>query len=406
MGELAARPPRHQMKHVTVELLHLIGLAGLALAVVGSLYALAAALLSRRFLARPACPASRFPGVTILKPLLGAEPGLYDNLASFCRQAYPGPVQVVFGVKDARDPAAAVARRLIADHPGADLELVTDGRTHGANGKISNLINMAGSIRHDVLALADSDIQVGPDYLGHLVGALEQPGVGMVTCLYRGIPAPGLWSRLAALGVNHHFLPSVMVGLGVGRAKPCFGATMALRRETLAEIGGFQAFANHLADDHAMGEAVRRTGARVAIPSVMVDHICRAHSAGELLGHELRWARTVRLLDPAGFLGSAITHPLPFALVALALLPNGPWGQGALGLALLSRLALQTQVNRAISGAGSASTPGAWLLGPLRDLLSFAVFVASHFTNAISWRGQRFRVRRDGTLIPAKDMAS
>ena len=389
------------MTHMTAVLLDWVAPAFLILAAAGSFYAIVAVLLLGRFAARPLPRASRFPSVTVLKPLHGAEPGLYENLLSFCRQDYLGPVQIVFGVRDVRDPAVPVVRRLMADLPQADLELVVDATEHGANGKISNLVNMARLIRHELVVVADSDIRVDAGYLSHLAGALEQPGVGLATCLYRGVAAEGLWSRLAANGINHHFLPSVLVGLGIGRADPCFGATMALRRETLRRIGGFEAFANHLADDHAIGDAVRRTGDKLAVTTMIVSHICRERGAEEMLQQELRWALTLRFLDPAGFFGSAVTHPLPFALMGLALSPANAWGLGMASVALLSRLALQIQADRVIG-----MTRATWQLGPLRDLLSFAVFIASHFTDAVTWRGQRFRVRRDGTLIPAKDLAS
>jgi ceramide glucosyltransferase len=387
---------------MTAHLLDLVAPAFVVLAGVGSFYTLAAAFLLHRFAKSPLPQAMSFPGVTVLKPLHGAEAGLEENLNSFCRQDYPGPVQIVFGVRDAADPAVDTVRRLQAALPAADIELVIDAATHGANGKISNLVNMAPAIRHGLVVLADSDIRVEAGYLRGIAGALEQPGTELVTCLYRGMAAGGLWSRLAAMGINYHFLPSVLVGLGIGRADPCFGSTMALRRDTLDRIGGFEAFVNHLADDHAIGQAVRRDGGRITVPRMIVSHICRERKAGEMLRQELRWARTLRLLDPAGFLGSAVTHPLPFALLALLLSP-APWGLGALTAALVSRLLLQVQVDRVIGNPeGKGGSP--WL-EPLRDLLSFAVFVASHFTDAVTWRGQRFRVNRDGTLTPVDTLA-
>lgn len=388
---------------MTAHLLELVGPAFAILAGAGSAYTLAAVFLLHRFARKPRPEPTRFPGITILKPLHGAEPELEENLNSFCRQDYPGHSQIVFGVRDPGDPAIEVVRRLQAAHPAADLALVIDPKQHGANGKISNLVNMTPAIRHELVVLADSDIRVAADYLRCIAGALEQPGIGLVTCLYRGVAGGGFWSRIAAMGINYHFLPSVLVGLGLGRADPCFGSTMALRRESLEAIGGFAAFVNHLADDHAIGEAVRREAGRIAVPRMIVDHICRERGAGEMLRQELRWARTLRLLDPAGFFGSAVTHPLPFALLALAAVPGAPWGPGAILLALLSRLLLQSQVDRVIGNAEGKG--GSLWLGPLRDLLSFAVFVASHFTDAVTWRGQRFRVNRDGTLIPADKLA-
>jgi ceramide glucosyltransferase len=386
---------------MSVSFLDMVVFACLALCGAGCIYALVAGLLLHRFAARIDPSPSRFPGITILKPLRGAEVGLYDSLASFCRQDYPAPIQIICGLSDAHDPAAEVVRRLVTDFPNRELTMIIDPSAHGANAKLSNLINMASSIRHEVIVLADSDIRVEPGYLGRLMGQLERPGVGMVTCLYRGVPFRGIWSRLSARAINHHFLPSVLVGLRVGRAQPCCGATMAFTTATLRQIGGFEAFANHLADDYAMGAAVRRTGSKVVLSSMIVTHVCQERSASELLRQELRWARTLRLLDPAGFSGSAVTHALPFALIALALAPGAPSVQAAVCLVLLFRMVLQIEADRVIGVTGNS-----WLLGPMRDLLSFVVFVASHFTDAVSWRGQRYRVRRDGTLVSAEDMAS
>ena len=182
--------------------------------------------------ARQLAPAKSFPSVTILKPLHGAEPGLFANLAGFCVQDYPGPIQIVFGVEDHADPAIDVVDT--ASSPSSPIAISNSWSisfSHGSNRKVSNLINLAAKARHDVLVLSDSDIIVDPDYLKNIVGALDAPGVGLVTCLYRSAAAPGLWARLAAAAIDHHFLPSVLVGLKLGLAKPCFGSTIALRQD-------------------------------------------------------------------------------------------------------------------------------------------------------------------------------
>ena len=159
-------------------------------ALAGSAYALFAIWAARGFRGAPqAMPLENRDRGTILKPLHGTEPDLYANLASFCRQDYPAPVQVVFGVSDPGDPAAALVRSLIADFPDRDLELVINTRRHGANAKVSNLINMQGTARHETIVIADSDIVVAPDYLANIAASLGQPGVGLVTCLYRGVGA-------------------------------------------------------------------------------------------------------------------------------------------------------------------------------------------------------------------------
>ncbi len=364
-----------------------------AVTVLGSLYALfAAATVGRlRTSARPAADGPT-PSVTILKPLYGAEPGLLDNLTSFARQDYRGSVQILCGVRDSADPAVSIVHELMRREPGADLRLLANPALHGPNRKVSNLINMMGSVRGEVIVLADSDIRVGPDYLTRVIEALRAPNVGLVSCLYRGLPVAGLWSRLLAMAIDQHFLPSVLVGLRLGLAKPCFGSTIALRRETLAQVGGFEAVVDRLADDYAMGSAVRGLGLEVAIPPMVVTHVCSEASLAALIAHEFRWARTIRLVDPKGFAGSVVTHPLPFALLCLLLQP-GRIGGGLLLASLACRLWLQIKVGRTL---GHSAGP-LWL-GPVRDLLSFAVFVASFWPLAVSWRGDRYRVSRDGTL--------
>jgi ceramide glucosyltransferase len=374
---------------------HALGIAFVVAATGGAAYALAAVVILRRFAAKTAPTASVFPAVTIIKPLHGAEPGLYENLASFCDQDYPGPVQLLFGVQDPSDTAVAIVERVVGDRPRCDIQLEVTPFVGGSNPKVATLVGFQQHIRHDVIVLSDSDIEVGSDYLAKVVAALDQPGVGLVTCLYRGEPRAGLWSRLAAMAIDYHFLPSVLVGLTLGLARPCFGSTIALRRETLAAIGGFKAFLTTLADDYAMGEAVRAAGLRVAIPPFVVTHGCSERSAKELLEHELRWARTVRSVSPLGYAGSIITHPLPLALLGAALMGFPMFSVIIIGVSIVCRLILQLQVDHSLRISWSR-----WWLGPVRDVLAFAIHVASFFIGAVSWRGHRYEVRADGTLIP------
>ena len=365
----------------------------LALALAGAAYQLLAARQVVSLFGRP--PSGSVPGeaVTILKPLHGAEPGLDAALASFLAQDYPGLVQVVFGVQDPDDAAQQVVDGLRASHPDRDLSLVVDTAVHGENLKISNIINMMPKAKHGVILVSDSDIAVGPGYLRGVMAALQAPGVGVVTCAYRGKGRLGLWSRLSAMNISYQFLPNVAVGVGLGLARPCMGSTIALRREVLEAIGGFDAFASLLADDYAIGAAVRAQGLDSVVAPELVTHNCVETSLAELAAHELRWARTIRGIDPAGFLGSVVTHALPLALLGAILAGGSAIGFATLGAVLICRLLLIRQVDR-VSGEAAGS---AWLM-PLRDILSFAVFVASFFVRAVSWRGAQFEVDAQGTL--------
>lgn len=382
--------------------LHIVGYAFLALTAVGVLYALAAGALVRRFMRRALPAAAERPAVTLLKPLHGDEPGLYEALTSFVALDYAGPVQIVFGTHTEDDPAAAVARRLQADHPDRDIQLVADPRLAGQNRKIANVINMMAAARHDVLVLSDSDIAVPPDYLTRITDALAGPGVGVVTCLYTGTSRPaagsgGFWSRLAAMAISYQFLPNAVLGSSLGLAQPCFGSTIALSRPTLQAMGGFEAFADLLADDFEIGRAARAMGLTIAIPPMTVRHSCHEPDAASLVGHELRWGRTIRLIEGAGYAGSVVTHALPLSLIALACLGPAPVALAGVAAALAARAVLKLQVDAATGAERPHIAGNLWLL-PLRDVLSFAIFLASFASNQVSWRGRRFRVQPDGVL--------
>src|SRR3984957_15195067 len=275
------------------------------LALCGAGYAVFSALAAGRFMRAPAPRHNSDAPVTILKPLYLGEPGLREHLESFFAQEFSAAVQIVFGVHDDRDPAIAVVRALQAKYRGADTCIVADASLYGANAKISNLINMLPAAKHDILVLSDSDIRVPSNWLCQVTAALAQPGVGLVTCLYKGqAGGKGPWPTLAAMGTSYDFLPNVVTGISLGLAEPCMGSTIALTRAMLTRIGGFNAFADYLADDYEMGRAVRARGHALAIPAMGVGHTAAEASVMDLLRHELRWTRTIRMVNPAGYLGS------------------------------------------------------------------------------------------------------
>ena len=362
------------------------------LSVGGAIYAGLATWATWSFLKRPAGTPASQKAITVLKPLHGDEPELDENLASLCAQTYAGPVQLILGVQDPSDPALAAAARLRRDHPDRDIAVVSDPTVHGTNRKLGNLINMAAAAHGEIIVISDSDVRLPPDGLGQIVAALEAPGMGLVYCLYRGRPTASVWSKLAAMDVNTRFAPSVVVGEVLG-AHPCLGPTMALRAETLKAIGGLEHLADFLADDFELGRAVRATGLGIACPSMLIDHVFPERGAHEMLAHELRWARTIRLVQPAGYLGSVIVHFTPLALIGAALTGFSGWSVAVLAALVLFRQAQAYVLTRLMA----AERGLLWLL-PLRDLLSFGVFVTAIFGDRVEWRGNRLRVQRDGVI--------
>jgi ceramide glucosyltransferase len=259
---------------------------------------------------------------------------------------------------------------------------------------------MLGRASGRILVLADSDMRVGPDYLAAVAAPLADPRIGLVTCLYRGIPGGGIWSRFGALHINFGFLPSALVGDALGWGGGCFGATIALERDVLAAIGGFASLRDQLADDHRLGEAVRQLGLGVHLSRYLVEARVFEPTLGDLWRHELRWARTVRGVAPVGFFGSVVAQPL-----ALAALGAGTARFGLMSCALLAiTLVLRWASARAIARALGFSGERLWLL-PARDVLSFAVFVASLFGRNVVWRNQRYRVAASGEMRVDGDRA-
>jgi ceramide glucosyltransferase len=371
----------------------ILGWSLAALALCGAAYTALAAVFVGRYAPRSEPAASAPPAVTVLKPLHGAEPHLEDNLASFFAQVYPAPFQLVFGVQDEHDPAIDVVERLCARYPGVEAALVVDGRRHGSNAKVSNLINMQAAARHDVLILSDSDIAVPSDYLGRVAAALQPKKVGAVTCFYTGWAGAGLGSRFCAMGIDYQFLPNAVTGIALGLAEPCFGSTIALKCTVLDEIGGLQAFANFLADDYEIGRAVRAKGYHIAISRFAARHACNEKSIAEWLAHELRWARTLRVVAPAGHACSIVTHAIPLALLGTILSGFTLFAVACLVTTLAARAMLKWRIDRHFDCDGGQL----WLL-PARDVLSFGVFLVSLFGGSVEWRGSHLRVEQDGVL--------
>jgi ceramide glucosyltransferase len=371
---------------------HFVGGAFALAAWLGVLYLALASVLVIRFGRRARRLPGRPPPASILVPLCGEDAGLRERLSARCRQDYGAPVQLVCGVRDADDAAVGIVESLAAEVANVRIDLKIDPRQHGGNGKVSNLINMSPLAKAEFLAIIDSDILVDESHLSSLAGELERPGVGAVTCLYHGVGATSVWSWLAALGINADFLPNVVVALTLGAARPCFGATIALRRSTLKAIGGFRAFADCLHDDYAIGDRVRDAGYTIAIPQFTVGHVFRERSARALVQNQLRAARTIRMINPTGYAGSIIAHPVAFAIPAALL----DWAHGAplLGLAFAGRMMLCLSVEYAFSLRRQA-----YWLAPFSDLLFLLVYAASFFGAGVHWRGERYRLKPDGTLV-------
>jgi ceramide glucosyltransferase len=363
--------------------------AGYALTLLASLYALIALFCRARAyrndaLIRLDLPSSRLP-ITVLKPLCGLEPRLEENLSTLCLQTYP-LYQLLFGVRDPHDPAIAVVERLKARYPEQDIALVVDPRVYGSNFKVSNLINMERAARYPWLVIADSDIAVRSDYLAKVAAPLADPAVGVVTCLYHGRALDSFWSRLGVLFIDTWFAPSVRVASAFGGSSFGFGATIALRADTLRACGGFQAVSNRLADDFWLGQLTRDRGLKTVISEVCVTTDVTESDFRSLWSRERRWMQTIRAVNPLGYAFTFVTFTFPLLVVGLCLAPT-PWNWtcAALGMAARSGLHLRK------AGPGLPA-PGYAYLAPLRDCLLLPTWLSAFLGSTTRWRQQTVRI--------------
>jgi len=370
-----------------------LSVLGTVLAALAMEYTIAAALAIRVGRAAGAWRTLTLPPATILKPLCGAEPALYEHLRSFCEQHYPS-WQVVFGVRDPHDPALEVVHRLRREFPQLDLQIAINSAQHGISSKVSNLVNMMPLARHDYIVIADSDIRVGPDYLERVIAPLLDERVGIVTCLYRGCPRPGFWSLLASIFINEWFVPSVRVLALSGSRAFAFGATIALRRATLARVGGFAVIADQLPDDYRLGELTRRVGLRTVLSEVEVETCVDEADLGELVRHQLRWLRTIRTVRPIGYALAVVSFGLPLAIIGCLLA-----GASAATLAMLAVTAIARLMIHS-APRNSYSLPGQLGLAALSDMLGFVLFCWSFAGRRVHWRDARYLIARDGTIQP------
>ncbi len=368
------------------------GIAGV-FALAGVVQQFAGTVLVERFSAAPVPQLDVRPSVSILKPLCGVEPLTESALESFFLIDYPD-YQLVFGVQCATDPVMGILAVLRARYPERDVDLIVDATLHGSNRKISNLINMLPAAAHDMLVMADADIHVPAYFLNRVVAALEEPGVGLVTTLYTGLPGtPHLATLLGANQINYTFLPGALLARKLGR-QDCLGVTMALTKQMLAEVGGLAAVENHLADDQVLGRLVIARGYKLTLAQVIPATTVPENDFKALLRHELRWARTIRALVPIPYAASVLQISLIWAFAAVVA------AQGALPAWLLffTVLMMRYAAARRIDAVLRLAKAGdAWLF-LVRDFCSALVYIVSYAGDKVDWRGQMMRA--DAGKVP------
>ncbi len=339
------------------------------------------------------------PPISILKPLKGVDPEMYESFRSQCRQDYPEH-EVIFGVSDANDPAVEVVRKLMREFRPGMISLVVCPEILGTNRKVSNLAQMLNAAKNEYLIVNDGDIRVEQDYLRRVIAPLADSKIGMVTCLYRGIAGPTLGSRLEALGIGTDFCAGVLAakqlesGIGFG-----LGSTLVFRRADLKNIGGFESVVDYLADDYELGKRIADLGLKVKLSDVVVETFLPRYRLRDFFAHQMRWARGVRDARPGGYFGLISTFGMFWALLAVVASQGAIWSWAALAIASILRLTVAFAVGSTVLRDRQVWRY-CWLI-PLRDLIAVAVWIASLGGRAVVWRGETFELK-NGKLKPVQ----
>ena len=341
----------------------------------------------------PSIPeAKELPPVSILKPLKGTDPEMYECLRSHCLLHY-GQYEILFGINSPNDPAVAAVDRLLHEFPNHDIRLLHCERVLGANGKVSALAQMAKLAKHGFLLVNDSDIRVQPEYLRTVITELQRPNIGLVTCLYRGVRARTLPSRLESLGLSTDFAAGVLVARQLeGGLRFGLGSTLALHKSDLEAIGGFESIVDYLADDYELGRRIAERNLKVELSESIVETFLPTYDFPGFFAHQLRWARTIRASRPAGYAGLLLTFTLPWAALTVLVTRGATWSWELLAAALLSRIATAVVVGRLVL-QDKEVLRSLWCL-PLRDFVAFGIWVAGLAGNTVVWRGELFELRK------------
>jgi ceramide glucosyltransferase len=347
-----------------------------------------------------AVPKNSLPPVTVLKPLHGMEPRLKENIESFFRQSYPN-FEIIFGARAADNPALRVVEEIRQHYPHVKCRTVLSGPPSWPNAKALSLEKMIAASSNDYFVITDSDVEVAPDFLRNVIPPLLDPKIGLVTCLYRGVPAASWWSLLEALGMSVEMPSGVMIADMLEGMRFALGPGMATRRDAIMSIGGFAATKNYYSDDFVLGNRIWAAGYKVILSHHVVDHVLIPQSFLRTFGHQLRWHKSTRYSRPKGHLGTGLTFAVPFGI--LGLISATMLGHIGLGFALLAA-AFANRITQAIAvGWGVTHDPRVvrycWLY-PLRDLFGFATWVGSYTSRRFFWRGENYHFVEGGVIIP------
>ncbi len=344
-------------------------------------------------------PADQLPPVTIFKPVHGMEERLEKNLESFFQQNYPD-YEIIIGARSEDDPAIVLAKKIAQRYPQVKSRIVASGPPEWPNAKVFTLDKMIPLSQNDFFVISDSDVRVDRDFLRNVIPPLFDQKLGLVTCLYRGDPASDFWSFLEALGMSVEMPSGVVTADILEGIRFALGPAVALRRDSLAAIGGIRSTADYYSDDYVLGNKIWAAGYKVIFSHYFIHHVLTPRSFVRTLGDQLRWMKSTRHSRPWGHIGSGLTFAMPFGLLGLiAAAALGRWG---LGLSFLAAAFANRVIQSLVVGwwlmKDQRALKFCWLY-PLRDLQGFGVWMASFLSHTFYWRGEIYRFTKDGRII-------
>ena len=345
------------------------------------------------------------PPVSILKPLKGADPELYENLASLARQDYP-EFEIVFGTEDTMDPALAVARRIKRDFPHVRVSIVAGGRSIGHNPKVNNLAQLTRVARHDWTLVSDADVRVDPLYLRAMTAETVDPRVGLVSSVITNVGEKSLGATFDNLHMNG-FVAGVVAAADVLAGHSCVvGKSMLVRRSDLGRLGGLEVVKDVLAEDYVLGQLYQRAGFKVALSGHPVRAMCHTRTFESFFGRHVRWGQMRRHIAPLHHLGEPLLLPTPWLATAalLSLTERHPAGMKALvvGIAVVALAA--RCVSDAFQAKALRGTIPALLdipLIPIKDVVVTMSWALSTVKRTVRWRGNVMRIGRGSVLTAA-----
>lgn len=368
-----------------------------------SIYCLMVVAAAARFGARKRredrAPADFLPPLSVLKPLHGTEPGMERNLETFFEQEYP-EFELLFCARQETDEGLRLARRVGARYPGVDAKYVTCGEPMPKfhNAKVYSLEKLDSVAKHELYITSDADVRVERDYLRRMAQNLKDPRVGLASCVYLGTTTGGFAAQLDAVGKSVEMTSGVLVADMIEGTKFALGATMAVRKKSFQDVGGFGELGQFYADDFVLGNRLAKQGTGVLLATHVIRLMVQDSPFWLSFRNQLRWMQSTRRSRPWGHLGTGLTFAMPFGLLGLLwglLSGNALTGLGWLGLAVVNRW-LQAGSILVVMGDGE------WLrhalIYPLRDLLGSILWVGSYGGDRFYYRGKVYKLKDGGTV--------